>query len=164
MRFGLPVALLWALTGILPLWGDEPVVPGATDSFTTRLAAAGQRYNPQIRAHQTNYPLAVLVSRQLELLHSWGAMGLFGRDMATSLERTGRLALERMDSYKSHFATPGELSELAYLTANDGTAQPYHLYLPPDYTPRDRWPLIIFLHGYVPTISVLDPWLPSLAQ
>jgi predicted esterase len=31
---------------------------------------------------------------------------------------------------------------------------------PPNFDATKKWPLIIYLHGYVPTISVLDPWIP----
>ncbi|MBI2195088.1 MAG: prolyl oligopeptidase family serine peptidase [Planctomycetes bacterium] len=47
----------------------------------------------------------------------------------------------------------------AYLTPNDGSAQPYHLYVPQNYRADQQWPLFIFLHGYVPDTSKINPWL-----
>jgi hypothetical protein len=162
---------LWATVVALLLaglsWAAETTNPATAPAGTTfkdRVISAGQRYNPQVRAHQTNYPLAELARRKLMLLQGFGPLSLFGQNIATAIEREGQAALERMERYKSYFATPGELSELAYFTGNDGTAQPYYLYLPPGYHTRQKWPLIVFLHGYVPTISILDPWVPSPEQ
>jgi pimeloyl-ACP methyl ester carboxylesterase len=34
-----------------------------------------------------------------------------------------------------------------------------HLYLPENYTPDREIPLIVFLHGWVPSTSIIDPWI-----
>ena len=51
--------------------------------------------------------------------------------------------------------------ERAYFAANDGSAQPYYVALPFGYTPTKKYPLIVFLHGYSPDISKINPWIPS---
>jgi predicted esterase len=38
--------------------------------------------------------------------------------------------------------------ERAYLATNDMSAQPYLLYVPPDYDAAEPWGLLVFLHGY----------------
>lgn len=51
--------------------------------------------------------------------------------------------------------------ERAYIAANDGSVQPYWIFLPRDYTPEKQWPLVVFLHGYSPDITKINPWLPG---
>ena len=59
-------------------------------------------------------------------------------------------------------APPNYIQERAYFARNDGSPQPYYLALPVGYTPLKKWPLVLFLHGYSPSISKINPWLPSL--
>jgi poly(3-hydroxybutyrate) depolymerase len=54
---------------------------------------------------------------------------------------------------------PFRLEERAYFAANDGSAQPFWVALPSDYSPDKKWPLVVFLHGYSPAISKLSPSL-----
>lgn len=56
---------------------------------------------------------------------------------------------------------PFRLEERAYFAANDGSAQPFWVALPRDYSPDKKWPLVVFLHGYSPAISKLSPPLLS---
>ncbi len=49
--------------------------------------------------------------------------------------------------------------ERAYLCRTDGSAQPYFVRLPADYDPAKRYPLVVFLHGYVPETSKIYPWV-----
>ena len=55
----------------------------------------------------------------------------------------------------------GTRIERAYIAKNDGSAQPYYLYVPKAYNAQKKWPLFIFLHGWVPQTSKIDPWLCS---
>jgi poly(3-hydroxybutyrate) depolymerase len=68
-------------------------------------------------------------------------------------------ALERYDAGKVGFEGETGHLERAYITQNDNTAQPFYVYVPEDYSPGRRWPLIVFLHGYVPYTSIIDPWV-----
>ena len=50
----------------------------------------------------------------------------------------------------------------AYVSAIDDSAQPFVRYLPPDWTPDARAPLIIFLHGYAPGFDRFNlPFFPA---
>lgn len=111
-------------------------------------------------AWQRNLPIAMLAVRKLRLLGDMNQMWFGGGGLKEAIINQGKSALQRAEQGVEPQAVPGKLNELAYLTGNDLTAQPYYLYLPKDYTPEKKWPLVIFLHGYVPTTSILDPWIP----
>ena len=51
--------------------------------------------------------------------------------------------------------------ERAYFAQSDGSAQPYYVVLPTNYTPTKKYPLVVFLHGYSPEISKINLPLPS---
>ncbi len=53
--------------------------------------------------------------------------------------------------------TAYRLEERAYFAESDGSAQPFWVALPSDYSPDKKWPLAVFLHGYSPAISKLSP-------
>jgi predicted esterase len=53
------------------------------------------------------------------------------------------------------------MHERAYIAPNDGSTQPYWIFLPPNYSPRQKYPLVMFLHGYSPYVTKVDPWLPD---
>lgn len=57
--------------------------------------------------------------------------------------------------------TPVSFHERAYIAPADGSAQPYWIFLPKDYSPLKTYPLVVFLHGYDPDISKAAPWLPD---
>ncbi len=45
----------------------------------------------------------------------------------------------------------------AYVALNDGSAQPFYRYLPTTWTPDAKLPLLVYLHGFVPTYDLLSP-------
>jgi poly(3-hydroxybutyrate) depolymerase len=108
-------------------------------------------------AYRTNYSFALLQLKKARLAQ--GKTWYFGDTSSERCVQAGLEALARIKRNTPLTATPGVLSELAYITDNDGTVQPYYLHLPSTYDPAKKWPLIVFLHGYVGSISVLDPWV-----
>ncbi len=52
----------------------------------------------------------------------------------------------------------------AYLCRTDGSPQPYYVRLPADYDPARPCPLVVFLHGYVPETSKIEPWVLPAGQ
>jgi poly(3-hydroxybutyrate) depolymerase len=79
--------------------------------------------------------------------------------LAALLERIAIIEKTHGDATYEPF--PGTW-ERAYFAANDDSPQPYWLYLPPNYTPGRRWPVVVMLHGYSPEISKADPWIPGI--
>ena len=112
-------------------------------------------------AYERNVPIAMLALKKARMLEGQNAQWYGGQDLQKAILTQGQAAIQRARQGSQPVAAPGRLNELAYITANDGTVQPYYLYLPPDFTPKRRWPLITFLHGYVPTTSFIEPWVPS---
>lgn len=53
------------------------------------------------------------------------------------------------------------LVERAYFSPSDGSAQPYWVYLPEGYKSSSKHALVVFLHGYDPSINKANPWLLS---
>lgn len=133
---------------------------GATAADLDRALEQAAAHRSDSPAFTTNYAAARLCQRKLRLLDKGG----YFFDLKPSREEIIEEGLRRLGAIAAgepHRAIPGQLTELAYEAENDGTAQPYYLYLPPDFDPGRRWPLIVFLHGYVPSTTILDPWLPS---
>ncbi|MBD3173587.1 MAG: prolyl oligopeptidase family serine peptidase [Armatimonadia bacterium] len=57
-----------------------------------------------------------------------------------------------------HQGIRGESLTFAYEAENDGSCQPFWVYVPSGYDPGESWPLIVYLHGWVPETSKLVPW------
>lgn len=51
------------------------------------------------------------------------------------------------------FAGQTGYSEQAYVAPQDRSVQPYLVYVPVDYNPERSYPLVCYLHGYVPTYA-----------
>jgi len=56
-------------------------------------------------------------------------------------------------------AAPFRLEERAYFADNDGSAQPFWVALPRDYSAQKNYPLVVWLHGYSSATSKITPSL-----
>ena len=152
----LVVPLLYAL--ILLFCASFSPAAGIGDLMEGLAGLEQAGYDRDDPAFATNYAYACLQLRKAMLL-SGGGQSLYSSETAVSCVENGLRALERIRNREVMQAEPGTLTELAYIAQNDASAQPMHLYLPPGYDPGDKTPLIVFLHGWVPTTSIIDPWL-----
>ena len=78
--------------------------------------------------------------------------------IAATLTRAESIARAKGDAV---YPSTSQMHERAYIAQADGSAQPYWIFVPRDYTPRKQWPLVVFLHGYNPEISKIQPWIPG---
>jgi predicted esterase len=78
--------------------------------------------------------------------------------LSAYVQRSQEVARAKSDA--AHVAN-FPMHERAYIAANDDSAQPYWIFLPKNYSPRQKYPVVVFLHGYSPFISKVDPWLPD---
>jgi pimeloyl-ACP methyl ester carboxylesterase len=109
--------------------------------------------------YRTNIPLAKLKLRKAELVKKAALTGAQADQFVDTTVSQGLAVMANFEAGKPTYATPGALCECAYIAECDGTSQPYYLRLPKNYDPAKPTPLIVFLHGYVPSTSVLDPWI-----
>lgn len=142
------------------------VFPGADWEAEERalrrsLAAVEQRREEfPAKVYDSNVPLVYLYLEKARLRReSPYSSGSIAEDLAAA-----RAALDRLAAGQVAFSRPEDYRgrpyvERAYLCRTDGSPQPYYVAVPEDYTPQRAWPLIIFLHGYVPDITKIDPWL-----
>ncbi len=88
-----------------------------------------------------------------------------------AVDRQLKKAAELQDSLEKKTASqpqPG-IAEEAYFDDTDGSCQPFIRYLPPGYDRKNKYPLIVFLHGYSPYLNLVN-WglvpdaLPGLAE
>lgn len=64
------------------------------------------------------------------------------------LVRDTRAKLRALDRGRDPFARLRGYERMAHISAIDGSAQPYELFVPPSYRGRRAWPLLITLHGF----------------
>lgn len=69
------------------------------------------------------------------------------------------LALNAWEAKRDILKDASGLVERAYFSPADGSAQPYWVYVPKGYKPTSKHPLVVFLHGYDPSINKANPWL-----
>ncbi len=158
VRFGLSVVLFGAVvaTGLGAPTSERKAGDRTLSDLRDALKTAAAQPDQESLAFRTNYPLAQLQLKKalLSQRQSYYRPASAGAQYV----ELGFELLARIGSGQPTLARKGTLSEGAYIAENDLTSQPYYLYLPNDYEPTRKCPLVVFLHGYVPTTSVLDPW------
>lgn len=80
------------------------------------------------------------------------------RQMGLILDRAEAIARASGDAV---FPSASQMHERAYLAQNDGSSQPFWVFLPRGYSSSRKYSLVIFLHGYDPSITKAQPYLPG---
>jgi len=162
------LSLMW--TVLAPLAAQQTATPPTAQELRTRLTMLERRLEQkQIPADGRNLALLKYKIEQgqlfLKKLESEnGYTYQFGaaentRSLFDATITRGEVVAEAIgDAADVLFS---QVHERAYIAANDGSAQPYWIFLPRDYTPAKQWPLVVFLHGYSPDITKINPWLPG---
>jgi acetyl esterase/lipase len=120
----------------------------------------------QVPADSQNFALLLFKVEQARLWilqasdarNPWPEDSLLAAD--DSLARAEVVALAKGDAV---FPAATQEHERAYVAPNDGSVQPFWVYVPKNYSPKKQYPLVVFLHGYSPDISKVSPWLPDEA-
>jgi pimeloyl-ACP methyl ester carboxylesterase len=107
-------------------------------------------------AYLSNVPLARLKVRKAR---AYAEAIFLQADEARKEIAEGFEALDRLREGRIAFEGETGHLERAYIARTDDTAQPYYLYVPENYDPAERWPLIVFLHGYVTYTELTVPWV-----
>jgi len=80
------------------------------------------------------------------------------RKLADGLDRAATVARATGDAV---YPATTQQHERAYISPADNSAQPYWVFVPAGYTPRRKYTMVVFLHGYSPDITKAQPWIPS---
>lgn len=119
-----------------------------------------QREGKSDRGFLVNYPLLKLKLEKAQLSLAKGGYYSWRPSSAEADLADSELLLRMLDQGREAYAGATGLQERAYLSEIDDSAQPYWLFVPKQYSPGQAWPLLVFLHGYDPSMSKIDPWLP----
>ena len=130
-------------------------------------AVAALQPQPQTQAQPLDARNASLLAFKREQIALWqdeiARAGNYAPSSWTNELRKARARAQQIARTEGDAASiPFTLfQERAYFARNDGSAQPYYVALPLGYTPTKKYPLIVFLHGYSPDTSKINPWVPS---
>jgi pimeloyl-ACP methyl ester carboxylesterase len=119
-------------------------------SLNQRLRQAGRRLGE--RRYQTpDYALAMLKMEKAGLM----SRGFYTLDQTVAELDDGDAALQRLEQRQARPVQPG-LSEHAYLSTVDDSAQPYYIFVPRAHDGKTPRPCIVYLHGYSPDLDKLN--------
>ncbi len=111
--------------------------------------------NPQ------NAALLAFKREQIASIQAEVARGVYNpEDVSEAITKIEARATQIERATGDAASTIYTLHERAYF-APDGSPQPFWIALPTNYSPRQKWPLAVYLHGYSDGISKIAPWLPS---
>lgn len=171
MKCGLIVLIWWGSFGFAGGWAGEELREAEQKRQIAELerqiaAAEGKRPAGADEVFDSNLPLAKLQLEKLRQRIEDPWRGTSWKEAWEEDVAAAQAALQRIAAGKVAFAdgkAHGDQPylERAYESQTDGSAQPYFVGVPENYTPERAWPLVIFLHGYVPDTSFTNPWVLS---
>ena len=173
------VTILAFLIQLCDVAGDEVTPERLRDAIRS---LQEQQLDPTDLVIRSNLPLARLKLRKAELLLTPGKYRGDGVEEAAQWELgQGFEALERIRlkriayaGERDGFDWPYDGSRLRFKREargpwptyyeygmdadNDGSPQPFLVEVPPDYDPAERWPLLVYLHGYHGNVDMIRKW------
>ena len=165
----LPAVLPWLCLWAAAFAQSEPVPTGpAPDEFAIRteqtaalLDKARARRNELMKADADLYALGLLEVEKARLLHSnlWWGTGQ-SASAVSALDRADKLLQHLLDGTDPKLPRHGRI-ECAYLAPDDGSAQPYTLYVPEGYDGSRPFGLLVYLHGYAPDLDK-ENWVSAM--
>lgn len=142
-------------------------VDGALPALKARVATLEKLLaQRQIPADPQNL---ALLRFKLEQAHIWfdkldGPLGVYEYEGLRYLTIiVNRLEVIARTAGDAVYPAATQQHERAYISPADNSPQPYWVYVPTNYSPRRKYPLVVFLHGYAPEINKAQPWLPGEA-
>ncbi len=138
--------------------GDIPVVspeniPGLIDTYEQYLQSWRKAHSDQLNEQGDSYALAELKLVKARLLReNYWAGEERDQQVQECLKDARQLILALREGEPPNLKKHGQL-ERAYLAANDGSAQPYQLYVPESYDGTESYGVLVYLHGYSPDLN-----------
>ncbi len=179
-RYGLLTAVV-ATLGLAAVCRCQPPVPPPTttaevnwpvviDRLAADVEAAQKAANAPRDVVDSNLPLAQLELEKMRQRQRATVQEVrWGVQQEASQHLIQQCLARLREGRLGHQGETGAETELGYVTRayrcrTDGSPQPYYLRLPKGYTPDRPWPLVIFLHGYVPETCKAEPWVLPARQ
>jgi len=151
--------------------GQGAVAPNSAKAETETakklkdLTAATNDYlsntDPKSATYQINGPFLLLRLEKARMLAARSSSYYYSSARVEDELKVVQQALDLSKRGTPIYEGMTGLQERAYVSAADRSPQPYWVNVPKAYTRDKQWPLVVFLHGYDPSIDKVNAWLPS---
>ena len=123
------------------------------NAFGGRLEEAREKHGEAFEKHPDLHALVKLKYEKARLTHSnYWASSYRDEKIQANLDAARELLESLVAGTEPALEKHGRL-ERAYLADNDGSAQPYELYVPENYDGTEDYGLLVYLHGYSPDLN-----------
>lgn len=163
-RLLLICAFLSVLIGIVPPY-QLPVIsaksPDDAEALEDKLERTRQKVPDSSSNRQKTYALARLQLVKARLADSnYRLEDTRRRKVADYVKRAEELVETLMQDQEPSLEREGRI-ERAYIAPNDGSVQPYYLFVPDSYDETQPTGLLVYLHGYSPDLN-RENWIRSM--
>ena len=133
--------------------GEASAVQQRLDKTAGLLAAVAARQADFVKRHPDLYALAVLKLEKARLAHEAYWPGIYRNGKVSACLDEAEALLQALQKGEQPALEAHGRLERAYLAPNDGSAQPYVLYVPESYDGARAYGLLVYLHGYSPDLN-----------